>query len=157
MGSTQFDVVTIGNAIVDVIGNCTDEFLVKEEIIKAAMNLIDEDRAEHLYAAMGPADESSGGSAANTAAGVAGFGGRAAYIGKVANDKLGAFFGKDMNDTGVHFDTGPLVGAEATARSMIFVTPDGERSMNTYLGACTKLNRDDIDKKRHCGFKDRVF
>ena len=92
MSTPKFDVVTIGNAIVDVIGNCSDDFLVRENIIKAAMNLIDEDRAEHLYAAMGPADESSGGSAANTAAGVAGFGGKAAYIGKVADDKLGTFF-----------------------------------------------------------------
>ncbi len=147
MGKTQFDVLTIGNAIVDVIANCSDDFLERENIVKAAMNLIDEERAEHLYKAMGPADESSGGSAANTAAGVASFGGNSAYIGKVADDDLGVFFGKDMNNTGVHFQTGPLVGAEATARSMIFVTPDGERSMNTYLGACTKLNTQDIDEK----------
>ena len=146
MATPKFDVLTIGNAIVDLIANCPEDFLVRENIIKAAMNLIDEPRAEHLYAAMGPADKSSGGSAANTAAGIASFGGKSAYIGKVANDELGEFFDKDMNDTGVYFETDHLVGAEATARSMIFVTPDGERSMNTYLGACTKLNKKDIDK-----------
>ena len=146
MTDLRFDVLTIGNAIVDIIANSEDDFLVREGIIKGAMNLIDAGRAEHLYGAMGPALEASGGSAGNTAAGVASLGGRAAYIGKVAKDQLGAFYGHDMRAAGVHFDTAPLEGPPPTARSMIFVTPDGERSMNTYLGACVELGPEDIDE-----------
>ncbi|MGL4405541.1 MAG: PfkB family carbohydrate kinase, partial [Notoacmeibacter sp.] len=127
---SRFDVLTIGNAIVDVIARTTDDFLARNGIIKAAMNLIDAERAEKLYAAMGARTETSGGSAGNTAAGVAGFGGKAAYIGKVANDPLGAIYDSDIEAQGVHFDTKPLVGGAPTARSMIFVSPDGERSMN---------------------------
>lgn len=146
MTDIRFDVLTIGNAIVDIIANAGDDFLVRENIIKGAMNLIDAPRAEHLYGAMGPALEASGGSAGNTAAGVASLGGRAAYIGKVAKDQLGVFYGHDMRAAGVHFDTAPLEGPPPTARSMIFVTPDGERSMNTYLGACVELGPEDIDE-----------
>ena len=141
----RFDVLTIGNAIVDIIALSTDDFLARNGIIKAAMNLIDGQRAEALYAAMGDRTETSGGSAGNTAAGVAGFGGKAAYIGKVANDPLGAIYDSDIRAIGVHFDTKPLIGGAPTARSMIFVSPDGERSMNTYLGACVELAPNDID------------
>lgn len=148
MTEPSFDVLTIGNAIVDIIANAEEDFLVRENIIKGAMNLIDTDRAEHLYSVMGPAIEASGGSAANTAAGVASFGGRAAYFGKVCDDHLGGIFRHDIRAAGVDFDTKPLAEAPPTARSMIFVTPDGERSMNTYLGACVELGPEDIDAEK---------
>jgi sugar/nucleoside kinase (ribokinase family) len=141
----RFEVLTIGNAIVDIIARCDDDFLARNGIIKAAMNLIDAERAERLYSAMGARIETSGGSAGNTAAGVAGFGGKAAYIGKVAADPLGTVYDEDIRAQGVHFATAPLIGGAPTARSMIFVTPDGERSMNTYLGACVELGPQDID------------
>lgn len=144
--NTRFDVLTIGNAIVDIIANSDEAFLVKENIIKGAMNLIDADRAEHLYAAMGPAIEASGGSAGNTAAGISSLGGKAAYFGKVSDDHLGGVFTHDIRAIGAHFETIPLKGTPPTARSMIFVTPDGERSMNTYLGSCVELAPDDIDE-----------
>jgi sugar/nucleoside kinase (ribokinase family) len=143
----NFDVLTIGNAIVDVIATAEDDFLVREKIIKGGMNLIDEARAEHLYAVMGPATITSGGSAGNTAAGIASFGGTTAYIGKVHADALGGIFRHDIESIGVHFGTAPATTGPATARSFIFVTPDGERSMNTYLGACQKLTEADIDEK----------
>jgi sugar/nucleoside kinase (ribokinase family) len=141
-----FDVLTIGNAIVDIIANADDDFLVAENINKGAMNLIDAERAEHLYSVMGPAIEASGGSAGNTAAGIASLGGKAAYFGKVSNDHLGQVFSHDIRAIGVAFDTRPLEGQPPTARSMIFVSPDGERSMNTYLGACVELAPQDIDE-----------
>ena len=147
MTETRFDVLTIGNAIVDIIASTEDDFLVRENIIKGAMNLIDDERAEHLYAAMGPAIEASGGSASNTAAGVASFGGKAAYFGKVADDHLGGIFRHDIRAVGVHFESKPLKAPPPTARSMIFVTPDGERSMNTYLGACVELDSSDIEEE----------
>jgi sugar/nucleoside kinase (ribokinase family) len=109
------------------------------------MNLIDEPRAEQLYADMGPAREVSGGSAGNTAAGVASFGGRSAYFGKIRNDQLGDIYRHDMKSQGVHFETPSAVEGPATARSFILVTPDSERTMNTYLGACVNLNEADID------------
>jgi sugar/nucleoside kinase (ribokinase family) len=143
----RFDVLCIGNAIVDIIAPSTDDFLARNGIIKAAMNLIDGTRAEALYAVMSERVEASGGSAGNTAAGVAGFGGKAAYIGKVANDGLGAIYDSDIRAQGVHFATKPLIAGAPTARSMIFVSPDGERSMNTYLGACVELAPADIDAK----------
>ncbi|MEL7428855.1 MAG: adenosine kinase [Pseudomonadota bacterium] len=145
MTESKYDVLAIGNAIVDIIGRCEDDFLVREDIIKGAMNLIDMERAEHLYSVMGPAVETSGGSAGNTAAGLSSFGGSAAYIGKVADDHLGKVFRHDITSIGVGYKTPPLLEGETTARSMILVTPDGERSMNTYLGACVKLSADDID------------
>ncbi|MCB1385505.1 MAG: adenosine kinase [Nitratireductor sp.] len=141
-----FDVLAIGNAIVDIIAHAEEDFLVTEKIIKGAMNLIDADRAEHLYSVMGPATEQSGGSAGNTAAGIASFGGRTAYFGKVSRDHLGEIYRHDMRAIGVHFETEPLAGEPPTARSMIFVTPDGERSMNTYLGSCVELGPEDIDE-----------
>ena len=145
MSGSKYDVLCIGNAIVDIIARCEDDFLVDQEITKGGMTLIDMVRAEELYASMGPAIEASGGSAGNTAAGIASFGGKAAYFGKVADDHLGKVFRHDIKAIGVDFDTPSLDYGEMTARSMIFVTPDGERSMNTYLGACTKLSAKDIE------------
>ncbi|MHC5306333.1 adenosine kinase [Bartonella sp. LJL80] len=141
----QFDVLTIGNAIVDVIARTDDDFLVNNGIIKGAMNLIDATRAELLYSRMGQTVETSGGSAGNTASGVASLGGKAAYMGKVANDHLGQVFAHDMRGQGVAYDTRPLEGGAPTARCMIFNTPDGERSMNTYLGACVEFGPEDVE------------
>ncbi len=142
---SRFDVLTVGNAIVDIIARCEESFLSENGIIKGAMNLIDAERAELLYAKMGPAVEASGGSAGNTAAGIAGLGGKAAYFGKVAQDQLGAIFQHDIRAQGVHYETKPEGSTPPTARSMIFVTPDGERSMNTYLGACVELGPEDVE------------
>ena len=147
MTQKQFDVLAIGNAIVDVIAMVDDSFVLRENLVKGSMNLIDEKRAEHLYAVMGPATEVSGGSAGNTAAGIASFGGKAAYFGKVKNDKLGAVFRNDMLDQSVHFNTAAANSGPATARSFILVTPDAERTMNTYLGACVNLTKFDVDAK----------
>lgn len=141
----KFDVLTIGNAIVDIIARCDDAFLTENAITKGAMNLIDAERAELLYSRMGPALEASGGSAGNTAAGVANFGGRTAYFGKVAEDQLGDIFIHDIRAQGVYFETRPEGTFPPTARSMIFVTPDGERSMNTYLGACVELGPEHVE------------
>lgn len=140
-----FDVLTIGNAIVDVIAMVDESFVQRENLVKGSMNLIDEQRAEQLYAAMGTASEISGGSAGNTAAGVASFGGSAAYFGKIKNDKLGDIFCNDMRGQGVHFETPSAQDGPATARSFILVTPDAERTMNTYLGACVNLSTADVD------------
>ena len=148
---SQYDVLCIGNAIVDIIAQCDEAFLTDNGIIKGAMNLIDGERAELLYSRMGPAIEASGGSAGNTAAGIASFGGRAAYFGKVSRDHLGEVFTHDIRAQGVAFDTKPLDGTPPTARSMILVTPDGERSMNTYLGACVELGPDDVEADKAKG------
>ena len=153
----DYDVLCIGNAIVDIIAQCDDAFLETNGIVKGAMNLIDARRAELLYSRMGPAIEASGGSAGNTAAGIASFGGRAAYFGKVARDHLGGIFTHDIRAQGVAFDTRPLDGEPPTARSMIFVTPDGERSMNTYLGACVELGPDDVEAAKASGAKVTYF
>jgi sugar/nucleoside kinase (ribokinase family) len=153
----EYDVLTIGNAIVDIIARTEDDFIHANGIIKGAMNLIDGERAALLYSRMGPAVETSGGSAGNTAAGVANFGGKAAYFGKVSNDHLGGVFEHDMHAQGVAFDTKPLKGLPPTARSMIFVTPDGERSMNTYLGACVELKPEDIEEDKVAGSKITYF
>ena len=142
---SDLDVLCIGNAIVDIIARCEESFLIENEITKAAMNLIDAERAELLYSRMGPAIEASGGSAGNTAAGIASFGGRAAFFGKVADDHLGGIYRHDIRSQGVVFDTKALKDHPPTARSMIFVTPDGERSMNTYLGACVELGPEDVE------------
>lgn len=143
----KFDVLTIGNAIVDILARCEDTFLEENAIIKGAMNLIDAERAELLYSKMGPAVEASGGSAGNTAAGIAGFGGKAAYFGKVAEDQLGQIFQHDIRAQGVHYQTRPEGLHPPTARSMIFVTPDSERSMNTYLGACVELGPEHVEEE----------
>jgi sugar/nucleoside kinase (ribokinase family) len=147
MSEARFDVLGIGNAIVDVMARTEEDFLSAQKLAKGTMHLIDARRAEGLYAAMGPAIEASGGSAGNTAAGVASLGGRAAFIGKVADDALGTFYRHDMHAAGVHFETAPLTGGAPTARSFILITPDGERTMNTYLGACRELSPADIDEK----------
>jgi sugar/nucleoside kinase (ribokinase family) len=154
---SQYDVLCIGNAIVDIIAQCDEAFLTENGIIKGAMNLIDMDRAGLLYGRMGPAVEASGGSAGNTAAGVASFGGRAAFFGKVSKDALGDIYYHDIRAQGVAFDTKPLDGEPPTARSMIFVTPDGERSMNTYLGACVELGPEDVEADKAAGAKVTYF
>lgn len=147
MPDTRFDVVAVGNAIVDVLANAEDAFLATHGLPKGGMVLIDNGQAERLYDRMGTAVECSGGSAANTAAGVASLGGRAAYIGKVADDGLGKVFRHDIGAIGVHYDTTPLRNAASTARCLILVTPDAQRTMNTYLGACVELRPEDIDPK----------
>jgi sugar/nucleoside kinase (ribokinase family) len=147
MPQAEIDVLTIGNAIVDVIAKVDDAFVQKNGLVKGSMNLIDEARAEELYASMGPAIEISGGSAGNTAAGVASFGGKAAYFGKVKADQLGSIYAHDMRGQGVRFESRAASDGPATARSFILVTPEGERTMNTYLGACVNLNASDVDEK----------
>jgi sugar/nucleoside kinase (ribokinase family) len=147
MSTQNYDVLGLGNAIVDVIAHAQDDFLVAHDLAKGAMTLIDEARAEALYAAMGPAQIISGGCAANTAAGVASLGGRAAFIGKVRDDTLGEIFAQNIHAFGVGFETAPAKSGPATARSFIMVTPDGERTMNTYLGACQGLSPDDVDEE----------
>lgn len=153
----KFDVLTIGNAIVDIIARCFDDFLIKNGIIKGAMELVDNTRAELLYSRMQERIEVSGGSAANTAASIASLGGSAAFIGKVANDHLGQIFAHDMRGQGVSYDTRPLENAAPTARCMIFNTPDGERSMNTYLGACVEFGPEDIDVSKVAAAKIIYF
>jgi len=145
MSEAALDVLCIGNAIVDVIARVEDDFVLRHGLVKGSMNLIDEARAESLYADMGQAIEVSGGSAGNTAAGVASFGGRAAYFGKVKADQLGHIYRHDMRAQGVRFDSAAANDGPATARSFILVTPEGERTMNTYLGACVNLTTADID------------
>ena len=145
MTSAAFDVLGIGNAIVDVISRADEAFLGQHGLVKGSMMLIDEARAETLYAAMGPGIEMSGGSCGNTMAGVASFGGKGAYIGKVRDDQLGGVFGHDLKATGVSFETPRATSGPATARCLILVTPDAQRTMNTYLGACTGLGPADID------------
>jgi sugar/nucleoside kinase (ribokinase family) len=143
--SSRYDVVGVGNAIVDVIFPTSDEFLLEHGIAKSVMTLIDEFRAAQLFLAITEGTESSGGSAANTMAGLASFGGNGRFIGKVKNDRLGRSFAEDMRNIGVHFDTEMAENGLPTACSIIAVTPDGHRSMSTYLGACTELTPDDID------------
>ena len=143
--TSAFDVLGIGNAIVDVITRADDAFLAKHDLTKGSMMLIDEARADALYGAMGSGVEVSGGSCGNTMAGVASFGGKGAYIGNVRNDQLGQVFGHDLKAIGVSFATPPATGGPATARCLISVTPDAQRTMSTYLGACTGLGPADID------------
>jgi sugar/nucleoside kinase (ribokinase family) len=144
MNST-YDVVAVGNAIIDLLKVVPDTFLAEENIAKDAMTLIDEARADHLTARMAGAVVAAGGSAANTMTGIASFGGKAGYIGKVADDELGARFTSEFRAAGVSFNTPPRPAPPGTARSLIAVTPDGHRSMNTYLGASTLLSPQDIN------------
>jgi sugar/nucleoside kinase (ribokinase family) len=144
MPEPRYDVLGIGNAIVDVIARADDDFLVRHNMRKGTMSLIVEEQAEHIYESMGPAVEISGGSAANTIVGLASFGGRAAFVGKVKDDILGRVFGHDVRAAGVVFETLPAQDGPSTARSYIIVTPDGERTMNTYLGAAQNLGVEDI-------------
>lgn len=145
MQSARFDVTGIGNAIVDVISHATEAFLVDHELKKGAMRLIDAAEARSLYEKMGQGVEISGGSAGNTMAGIASLGAKGAYIGKVAKDQLGDVFAHDIRAAGVHFDTTKLEGGAPTARCLILVTPDAQRTMNTFLGACVELGPEDID------------
>ncbi|MGH6925106.1 MAG: adenosine kinase [Propylenella sp.] len=146
MADTQRDVLTIGNAIVDVLAHTEEDFLVREGLVKGSMRLIDGAEADRLYDHMGAAQLISGGCAGNTAAGVASFGGRAAFIGKVADDELGRFYRHDMKALGIAFPTVALADGTPTARSMILITPDGERTMNTNLAACQELTPADVDR-----------
>jgi sugar/nucleoside kinase (ribokinase family) len=143
----EIDVIGIGNALVDVLSHESDEFLRRQGLVKGTMHLIDEARARHLYAAMGPGIEISGGSAANTVVGVASFGGRAHYVGKVHDDQLGEVFGHDLRSTGVGYDTPVATSGPPTGRCLILVTPDAQRTMNTFLGASVRLGPGDIDAR----------
>jgi sugar/nucleoside kinase (ribokinase family) len=145
MPNLKFDVLGIGNAIVDVIARAEDDFLVQQKMHKGGMALIDEARAQSIYGAMGKAVEISGGSAANTIVGIAGFGARAAFVGKVKDDELGRAFARDIRAAGVTFDTKPAADGPSTARCYVMVTPDGERTMNTFLGAAQDLHPADVD------------
>lgn len=146
MTSKRTDVLALGNAIVDVLATAEEDFLARHALVKGSMALIDEARAETLYADMGPARIISGGSAANTIAGLASFGGTGAFIGKVRDDELGKLYRHDLTSLGVAFETKAATDGPATARSFILVTPDGERTMNTYLGACQGLSVADVDE-----------
>ena len=142
-----YDVAALGNAIVDVIASADDAFLEREGLVKGSMMLVDAERSASLYSRMGAAIETSGGSAGNTIAGVASLGGRGAFVGKVADDGLGKVYGHDMAAIGASFHGAPLIGGAATGRCMINVTPDGQRTMCTYLGAATELSPADVDPK----------
>ncbi|AWM88853.1 adenosine kinase [Microvirga sp. 17 mud 1-3] len=144
MSQSRIDVLTLGNAIVDVLAHTDEAFLARKKVHKGAMQLIDEARAEELFGDMGPATVVSGGSAANTAAGAASLGVKAGFIGKVKNDETGHYFARDLKAAGIHYDVAFAQDGPATARSFILVTPDGERTMNTYLGACQNLTPEDI-------------
>jgi sugar/nucleoside kinase (ribokinase family) len=145
MAEPLYDVVGIGSAIVDVIARCEDDFIARQGLRKGTMRLIDAAEAERLYAEMGPAVETSGGTVPNTCAGIASFGGRAAFIGKVASDQLGEVFAHDIRAAGVSFATKPAERSAPTGRCLILVTPDGERTMNTFLGAAPELSLREID------------
>jgi sugar/nucleoside kinase (ribokinase family) len=145
MTAIRYDVLGLGNAIVDVIARTEDDFLLRHAMRKGAMSLIDEARAGGIYDAMGPAVEISGGSAANTIVGVASLGARAAFIGRVKDDSLGRVFAHDIRAAGVAFDTAPSADGPSTGRCYVLVTPDGERTMNTFLGAAQDLHPRDID------------
>jgi sugar/nucleoside kinase (ribokinase family) len=148
MPDPRLDVLCIGNAIVDVIANAGDDFLAAEGLVKGAMRLIDAEEAERLYSHMGPAHQVSGGSAGNTAAGIAALGGRAGFIGQVAPDQLGEFYRHDLTAAGVEFVTPATDVGQPTARSMILVTPDGHRTMNTFLGAAQHLPSSALDEQQ---------
>ncbi len=146
MTGQLYDVCGIGNAIVDVIAQSDDAFLEEQGLRKGAMTLLDLDAATHLYSLMPPGTESSGGSAGNTMAGIASLGGRGVYIGKVADDELGEVFIHDIRAIGVEYHTNPAARSKPTARCLILVTPDAQRTMNTYLGACVDLGPEDIEE-----------
>ncbi len=143
--TTLYDVAAIGNAIVDVIAPASDDFLVEEGLAKGAMTLVDAERARALYSRMAAAIEASGGSAGNTVAGVASLGGRAVHIGKIGRDQLGAVFAHDMDAIGARFAGGRMMDATPTGHCLINVTPDGQRTMSTFLGAAALLSPEDVD------------
>jgi len=148
MPDTSLDVLCIGNAIVDVIADASDDFLAAEGLTKGTMRLIDAEEAERLYSHMGVGHQVSGGSAGNTAAGVAALGGRAGFVGQVAPDQLGEFYRHDLTAAGVEFTTPANDVGSPTARSMILVTRDGHRTMNTFLGAAQSLPSSALDDPR---------
>jgi sugar/nucleoside kinase (ribokinase family) len=143
---SRFDVLTLGNALVDVLVHADDDFVARVGVERGAMTMVDAARSDEIYAAMGPAVEVSGGSAANTAAGVACFGGKAAYIGRVADDTFGKVFSHDLRSVGVHFDAPFAVDGSPTGRCLIIVTPDAQRTMCTYLGAGAELDESYVDE-----------
>lgn len=145
-GPFENHIVGIGNAIVDVLTRTNDAFLARHNLVKGSMALINEMTAQTLYGEMGPAREISGGSAANTIAGIAALGGKAAFIGKVASDELGEIFSHDIRSLGVKFSTLPADKSGPTARSFVLVTPDAQRTMNTFLGASQSLGPEDVDE-----------
>lgn len=145
MSDARFDVVGIGNAIVDIIGRCDDAFLEKHGAPKGSMQLVGSADIEKIYADMGPGTEASGGSAANTMVGISSYGGKAAFIGKVADDEFGKIFSHDITAAGVEFSTKPVASSAPTSRSLVLVTPDGERTMNTFLGISTDLDDGEVD------------
>ncbi len=147
MTRASLDIVAMGDAIVDVIANCDDAFIRRHQLPKGSMQLLSPAEADALYAAMGVAREMSGGSAANSMAGVAAMGGNVAFIGQIADDQLGAIFEHDMHALGVQFDTPPLASGPPTGRCLILVTPDGQRTMNTCPGASHELTADAIDRE----------
>jgi sugar/nucleoside kinase (ribokinase family) len=147
MSDAAIEVLGIGNAIVDVISNADETFLAEHGMNKGGMALIDEAQASTIYDAMGPGIEASGGSAGNTIAGVASFGGKAAFIGKVRDDTLGAIYRHDLRSMGVRFDTPVATSGASTARCLVLVTDDAQRTMNTFLGACVDLTPNDIDEE----------
>ena len=147
MTDPRYDVVAIGNAIVDVMAPCENELIEELGLAKGGMTLVDTERAQELYDAMGRATEISGGSAANTLAGMAALGSQCAFVGQVAKDQLGDIFAHDIRAVGIDFDTAPREGDPPTARCLIFVTPDGERTMNTFLGASQFLPPDALDEE----------
>ncbi|MGH9027047.1 MAG: adenosine kinase [Acidimicrobiia bacterium] len=145
MTTPEIDVVTVGNALVDILSAEADRFLERHGLVPGTMNLIDADRAEELYADMAPSTEMSGGSAANTAVGVASLGGRVGYLGRVRDDQLGEVFTHDIRAAGVQFDTPVATHGQPTGRCLIIVTPDAQRTMNTFLGAAAEFGGDDVD------------
>lgn len=147
MPNTRFDVAGVGNAIVDVLAYAADRFLDLHGLTKGSMTLIEKDDAEKLYGHMGPAVECSGGSVANAIAAIASMGGKCAFMGKVGDDQLGGVFRHDIRSLGVEFNSPPVKGGPTTARCLILVTPDGQRTMQTYLGACNELSPTDVDEQ----------
>ena len=145
MTETRLDVLAIGDAVVDVIATADDAFLEQEGLVKGSMRVLDAYGATRLYAHMRQARETSGGSAANTMAGVAALGGRAGFVGQVADDQLGEIFSHDIRALGVEFVTPPKAGGAPTGRCLILVTPDAQRTMNTFRGAAHELSADALD------------
>ncbi len=153
MSEPRYDVIAIGNAIVDVVSSCSDELIEELGMPKGGMTLIDADQAQELYDAMGPAREISGGSAANTLAGLSALGAQCAFVGQVAADQLGSVFAHDIRAVGIDYDTPAREGEPPTARCLIFVTPDGQRTMNTFLGASQFLPATALDEEAIGGAK----
>ncbi len=151
MTDIRLDVLAIGDAVVDVIAAAEDRFLVEERLVKGSMQVLDADGATRLYAQMGHAQETSGGSAANTMAGVAALGGRAGFVGQVADDQLGEIFAHDIRALGVEFLTPPKSGGAPTGRCLILVTPDAQRTMNTFRGAAHELTAGALDAEQISG------